>query len=80
MGLVRAGGQSLAGVARDLGINENLLRKWKHAEETHGEQAFPGQGHSHHEELAQLQREVALLRQERDILKKAIGYCASAPR
>lgn len=77
--LVGESGQSLASVARDLGIDQNSLRKWKRAEEQHGEQAFPGTGKSHDEELAQLRREVALLRQERDILKKAIGYCVSAP-
>ena len=69
--LVRASDQSLAAVARDLGIDGNSLRKWKRAEMQHGVQAFPGQGHSHDEELARLQREVVLLRQERDILKKA---------
>ena len=78
--LVRAGQTSLVGVARDLGIEENSLRQWKRQQEQHGAQAFPGQGKSHDEELAQLRREVALLRQERDILKKAIGYCVSAPR
>jgi len=39
------------------------------------EQAFPGSGHQtpQEEELRQLKRENELLRQERDILKKAIG-------
>jgi transposase len=78
--LVREGGGSLAGVARDLGLDENTLRKWKRADEQHGAQAFPGQGKRHDEELARLQRENSLLRQERDILKKAMGYFASAPR
>ena len=35
---------------------------------------------SHDEELAQLRREVVLLRQERDILPSATGYFAAAPR
>jgi len=38
------------------------------------------QGQSHDQELARLRRENALLRQERDILKKAMEYFASAPR
>ena len=78
--LVRESDHSLAAVARDLGIDGNSLRKWKRAEMQHGVQAFPGKGRSHDEELARLQREVALLRQERDILKKAMGYFAAAPR
>ena len=78
--LVRESGQSLAATARDLVVDENSLRKWKRAEASHGERAFLGKGRSHDEELARLQREVALLRQERDILKKAMGYFAAAPR
>ena len=78
--LVRESDQSLAAVARDLGIDGNSLRKWQRAEMQHGVQAFPGQGRSHDEELARLQRENALLRQERDILPSAIGYCASVSR
>ena len=78
--LVRESDQSLAAVARDLGIDQNSLRKWKRAAESHGERAFPGKGRSHDEELARLQRENALLRQERDILKKAVGFFASPPR
>ena len=78
--LVRESDQSLAAVARDLGIDGNSLRKWNREEMQHGVQAFPGKGRSHDEELAKLQREVALLRQERDILKKAVGFFASPPR
>ena len=78
--LVRESDQTLAAVSRDLGIDGNSLRKWQRAEEQHGVQAFPGQGRSHDEELAKLQRENALLRQERDILKKAVGFFAAAPR
>ncbi len=78
--LVRASAQSLAAVARDLGIDQNSLRKWQHEEEQHGVQAFPGKGRSHDEELARLQREVALLRQERGILPSAVGFFAAAPR
>lgn len=74
------GEHGVAAVARDLGVDANTLRKWKRALAVHGNQAFPGQGQSHDQELAQLRRENALLRQERDILKKAMGYFASAPR
>lgn len=78
--LTRQVGVSVAGVARDLGVDANTLTKWRREEEQRGAQAFPGKGHSHDEELDRLRRENALLRQERDILKKAIGYCASVPR
>jgi transposase len=69
---------SLAALARDLGVDANSLRNWKREQEQHGQQAFPGKGRSHDEELARLRREVALLRQERDILKKAGALWAGA--
>ena len=82
--LVGEGSLSVAAAARDLGVDANTLHKWKREQEQHGTQAFPGQGKSHDEDLAQLKRENALLpglhHQERDILKKAMGYFASAPR
>jgi transposase len=71
--LASEGSRRVAAVARDLEVDANSLRKWKLEEERHGAQSFPGQGRSHDEELAQLRREVALLRQERDILKKQWG-------
>jgi transposase len=78
--LVTDKGLSLAQAARDLGINDNLLGRWKKQLESNGEQAFPGQGQPRDEELARLRREVEVLRQERDILKKAVGIFSQAPR
>ena len=70
--LVIEGGQSIAQVARDLGIRPGLLGRWKQEyEQGHGN-AFPGQGQLRPEdELRQLRKENARLRMERDILKKA---------
>ena len=65
-------GLSLAQAARDLGINDNLLSRWKKEVEAQGQQAFPGQGRAQDEELAQLRRLVEVLRREREILKKAV--------
>lgn len=70
--LVTQNGLSLAQAARDLGINDNLLSRWKKEVESQGQQAFPGQGRAQDEELAQLRREVEVLRREREILKKAV--------
>jgi transposase len=66
--LVMEKGLSLAQAARDLGINDNLLGRWKKQMESDDERAFPGQGHARDEELARLRREVEVLRQERDVL------------
>jgi len=61
-----------AQMARQLGIEAKRISHWKKQLQQHGtlERAFPGQGHDHDVELAQLRREVATLRMERDILKK----------
>ena len=65
----------VAAVARDLGIGENLLHRWKRQLTNHQESAFVGTGNLSTEqaELRCLQRENADLREERDISKKAIS-------
>ena len=78
--LVTEQGLSLAQAARDLGIDDNLLGRWKKEFEAQGAQAFPGQGHPHDAELARLRREVEVLRQEREVLKKAISIFSQVPR
>ena len=67
--------RSVAVVARDLGIGENLLHRWKQQFTDQQEQAFVGTGNLSVEqaELRRLQRENTDLREERDILKKAIS-------
>ena len=73
--LVRSSDKSQAQIARDLGIADSTLHHWCKLFAEQGEQAFPGSGHQtpQEEELRHLRRENDLLRQERDILKKAIG-------
>jgi transposase len=67
-------------VARDLGINESLLSKWKHKLETTPERPFPGQGNPQDQELAQLKRDLARLKEENEILKKAVGIFSVRPQ
>ena len=73
--LVRSSDKSQAQIARDLGIADSTLHHWCQQFSEHGEQAFPGSGHQtpQEEEIRHLKRENDVLRQERDILKKAIG-------
>jgi transposase len=76
--LVRERGVSVAQAARDLGLHENLLRKWVKGYAADPQHAFPGQGQMkpEQEEIARLRREVQKLKAERDILKKAAAYFA----
>jgi transposase len=73
--LVRSSNKSQAQIARDLGIADSTLHHWCQHFAEQGEQAFPGSGHQtpQEAEIRHLKRENDLLRQERDILKKAIG-------
>lgn len=68
--------RSVAEVARDLGIHPNNLYKWRQELASNGEGAFPGQGNvkGEEEEIRRLRRELHRVRQERDILKKALLY------
>ena len=80
--LVTEGGLSLSKAARDLGVGESVLGRWKKQLAEDPEEAFPGKGHlkSQDEELRRLRRENEILRQERDILKKAVGIFSRVPK
>ena len=73
--LVIDGGKSARSVARDLGVHENMLHRWKAEYLEDREHAFPGKGHlkPHEEELLKLKRRVSDLEEEREILKKALA-------
>ena len=68
--LVTEGGMSLAQAARDLGVRESVLGRWRKQLAEDPEEAFPGKGRlkSQDEELRRLRRENEILRQERDIV------------
>jgi transposase len=53
-------------------------RKWCKEFGEHGEEAFPGKGHQTaiEEENRKMKREIEILRQERDIVKKAVSIFA----
>jgi transposase len=76
--LVTERGVTVAQAARDLGLHINSLRKWVRDHRADPQHAFPGEGRQTPEaaELTQLRREVARLKMERDILKKAAAYFA----
>ena len=71
--LVHSGDKSIAEIALDLGVSDPTLRNWvRQAEIDTGTR--DGLTTSERIELAQLRREVRVLKQERDILKKAAAF------
>ena len=72
--LYETSGKSVTEIEADLGISSGLLNKWRAQLRRDGEQAFPGSGHQTEAEaeVRRLKRELEIVRQERDILKKAI--------
>jgi len=69
-------GKSVKTIAAELGISDNTLFNWKKKYLQDARAAFPGKGHMkpEQEELRKKDREIARLKMERDILKKAIAY------
>ena len=76
--LMKESGKPAADIARELGIRRNQLYKWQEKLSEHGEEAFPGHGRrsAESDEVARLKRELARVKEERDILKKAAQYFA----
>lgn len=68
----------LAQAARDRDVHANVLRKWIREAEGDPGSAFPGHGNLRPEqqEIERLRRELARMKAERDILKKAAAYFA----
>ena len=76
--LVTQRGVAVAQAAKDLDVHENVLRKWVRELREQPHQAFPGNGKQmvQDAEVVRLRKEVAKLKVERDILKKAAAYFA----
>jgi len=64
---------------REMGIGEGCISHWRRELKETEELAFPGKGSPRDHEIARLKREIERLRQERDILKKAVGIFSKAP-
>jgi transposase len=74
-------GNTQSEIERDLGISQGIISRWKRELRKDGDQAFPGKGRlkPDDDELRRLKRENERLRQERDILKKAVAIFSEDP-
>jgi transposase len=74
--LMETSSKPIAQIARDLGVNDNNLYRWRGLYRSQHQQHLNGSLSSVAEmeaEVKRLRREVEVLRQERDILKKAMS-------
>jgi transposase len=77
--LCRTSGKSIAQIARDLELSETALRRWIAQVEIDAGRR-PGLTTDEHAELVALRKEVRVLREERDILKRATVFFAKETR
>jgi transposase len=78
--LVLEEGKPVGAVARELDLTESALRQWvehARAEQTKGKSGLMKE---EREELARLRKEVRVVTEERDILKKAVAFFAKPNR
>jgi transposase len=71
---------SVSQIAAELGIGATVLGRWRRELRQGAAQAFPGPGRSRDEEGGPLRRELARVTKERDFLREAAAFFASASR
>lgn len=83
--LTKTSGKKISEIAKDLGISTTNLRRWRNELEKTEGNCFPGHGNrtpgtSEEEEIRRLKRELEIVKEERDILKKAVAIFSKTPR
>jgi transposase-like protein len=81
--LLNTSGKSGHEIEADLGIGSGSIYRWRkqlEAEGAQGIRAFPGGGRPRDEELARLRKENSELREEREILRKALAIFSRTKR
>ena len=78
--MLKEGGKPASEIAMGLGIKRTLLYRWSEQLAERGEDAFRRRSgprkSDERSELSRLRRELAEVKEERDILKKAAAYFA----
>jgi transposase len=80
LGILRSGARTPAELARELGCTEQTLRNWLRQDEADRGERADVLTSDERARLRELERENKVLRQEREILKRAAAFFASVPR
>jgi transposase len=78
--LVLDEGKTVAAVARDLGLTESSLRNWVEQSRADRTKGKTGLTTAEREELVRLRKELRIVQEEREILKKAAAFFAKQSR
>lgn len=76
-------GKTISEVADDLGIEYGMLRRWRMKYNNAGQSSFPGHGNQNltakEAEIQRLKMELEIVKEERNILKKAVAIFSKKP-
>lgn len=72
LAMAAEGRRSVAQLERDLGITAGLVYKWQQRYRVQADSLQPSEERAEQAKLRRLRRELEVVRQERDILRKAI--------
>ena len=78
--LVLDEGKTVAAAARDLGLTESSLRNWVEHARADRTKGKTGLTTAEREELVRLRKELRIVQEEREILKKAAAFFAKQSR
>ena len=78
--LVLVDGKSVGAVARELDLTASALRQWVERARADGSGGKTGLTSAEREELTRLRKELRIVQEEREILKKAAAFFAKQSR
>lgn len=78
--MLESPGVTVNQIAAELGIGASVLGRWRREVRRTPAQVVPGPGRPREEELSQMRRELARVTKERDFLREAATFFASASR